>query len=214
MKTKLLSLLTALGLITNAALAGSASIGYTSDFFYRGDQKALESFQSNVDFDTSVLGLDVLLHACTNQSVDSGVDSYGLSAAGGKSFSDGLVSLYLGFNHYEDVPGEALSEIFVKASSNVVLNPSLVIYRNIDQSLFTYEGGLSHSFDVKIASLNLAASAGNTEVNTSDNRTYYKVGSELSKAIGQAEAGLSVDLVDSDDIEREFVFGASLSFKF
>lgn len=215
MKTKLLSLFTALGLITNAALASSASIGYASDFFYRGEQKALESFQSKVDYGTSVFGLDALLHACTNQSIDQGVDSYGFSAAAGKSFSDGLISLYGGFNHYEDVPGEALSEVFVKAGSNIILNPSVTIYRNVDDELFTYEGGISHSFDLSIASLNLDASVGNTEVTESDDRTYYSVGAELSRQIGAGvDLGVSVDLVDSDDIEREFVFAGGLTLEF
>lgn len=215
MKTKLLSLFTALGLITNAALASSASIGYASDFFYRGEQKAIESFQSKVDFDTSALGLDILLHACTNQSVDSGVDSYGFSAAGGKSFSEGLIALYAGFNHYEDVPGEALSEVFVRAASNIILNPSVTIYRNVDDELFTYEGGLAHSFDLKLVSLDLDASIGNTEVTESDDRTYYSVGAGVSRQIGAGvDLGVSADLVDSDDIEREFVFAGSLTFEF
>lgn len=215
MKTKLLSLFTALGLITNAALASSASIGYASDFFYRGEQKALESFQSKVDYGTSVFGLDALLHACTNQSIDQGVDSYGFSAAAGKSFSDGLIALYGGFNHYEDVPGEALSEVFVKASSNIILNPSVTIYRNVDDELFTYEGGISHSFDLSIASLNLDASVGNTEVTESDDRTYYSAGAGLSRQIGAGvDLGVSVDLVDSDDIEREFVFAGGLTLEF
>jgi len=215
MKIKLLSLFTALGLITNAASASSASIGYASDFFYRGEQKALESFQSKVDYDTSALGLDFILHACTNQSVDTGVDSYGFSAGVGKSFSEGLLSLYGGFNHYEDVPGDALSEVFVKAGSNILLNPSVTIYRNVSDELFTYEGGLSHSFDLSFASLNLDGAIGNTEVTESDDRTYYSVGAELSRQIGAGvDLGVSVDLVDSDDIEREFVFGAALSFNF
>lgn len=215
MKTKLLSLFTALGLLTNVAVASSASIGYTSDFFYRGEQKALESFQSKIDFDTNVFGLDTLLHACTNQSVDQGIDSYGFSAAAGKSFSDGLIAFYGGFSHYEDVPGEALSEVFVKASSNIILNPSVTIYRNVDDELFTYEGGLSHSFDLNLVALNLDASIGNTEVTESDDRTYYSVGAGVSRQIGAGvDLGASVDLVDSDDIEREFVFGGALTFIF
>lgn len=215
MKTKLLSLFTALGLITNVAVASSASIGYASDFYYRGESKALESFQSKVDYEISVLGLDTILHACTNQSIDQGVDSYGFAAAAGKSFSDGLIALYGGFNHYEDVPGEALSEVFVKAGSNILLNPSVTIYRNVDDELFTYEGGVSHSFDLKLAALNLDASVGNTEVTESNERTYYSVGAELSRQIGAGvDLGFSVDLVDSDDIEREFVFGGALTFDF
>ena len=41
MKTKIVSLLLAFGLSINAAIAGnSVKIGYSSDFFYRGAQKA------------------------------------------------------------------------------------------------------------------------------------------------------------------------------
>ncbi len=214
MKTKLLSLITALGLITNVALAGSASIGYVSDFFYRGEQKALESVQSKIDYGTSILGLESAFHACTNQSADEGVDSYGFSVSAGSSVIEGLLSVYGGFSHYEDVPGEALSEVFVRASSDVFLSPTATISRNVDDELFTYEAGVSHDVDLKLASLNLNGSAGNTEVTESNTRTYYSVGAELTRAVGSAEAGLSVDLVDSDDIEREFVFGASLGFNF
>ena len=214
MKTKLLSLITALGLITNVALAGSASIGYVSDFFYRGEQKALESVQSKIDYGTSILGLESAFHACTNQSADEGVDSYGFSVSVGSSVIEGLLSVYGGFSHYEDVPGEALSEVFVRASSDVFLSPTATISRNVDDELFTYEAGVSHDVDLKLASLNLNGSAGNTEVTESNTRTYYSVGAELTRAVGSAEAGLSVDLVDSDDIEREFVFGASLGFNF
>lgn len=214
MNTKLLSLITAFGLITNAALAGSASIGYVSDFFYRGEQKALESVQSKIDYETSVLGLESAFHACTNQSVDEGVDSYGLSASVGASVIEGLLSVYGGFSHYEDVPGEALSEVFVRASSDVFLSPTVTISRNVDDELFTYEAGVNHGVDLKFASLSLDGSIGSTEITESNTRAYYSVGAELTKAIGSAEAGLSVDLVDADDIDREFVFGASLGFNF
>lgn len=90
MKLKLTSLLMALGLLTNAAFAGnSAKIGYASDFFYRGEQKALESVQAAVDLETALLGLDAKLHACTNQSIDEGVDSYRFAAGLGASVAEG-----------------------------------------------------------------------------------------------------------------------------
>jgi hypothetical protein len=215
MNTKLLSLFTALGLITNAAVFGSsASIGYVSDFFYRGEQKALESVQSQVGHETSFLGLDATFNVLTNQSIDEGSDSYSFGGGLGKSFSNGLLSVYGGFNHYEDVPGDALAEGFVRAASNIVLNPTVTIYRDIDKALFTYEGSLSQDIDLQLASLNLNGSVGNTEVTTSDARTYYSVGAGLSRPLGEAEAGLSIDLINSDEIEREFVFGAAISFKF
>ena len=216
MKLKLTSLFVALGLLTNAALAGnSAKIGYASDFFYRGEQKALESVQAAVDLNTALLGLDAKLHACTNQSIDQGVDSYRLAAGLGTTFAGDLLSVYGGFNHFEDVAGEALSEIELSASVNVFANPTVSAYRNTDEDLLTFEGSLSESFDLSFASLGVRGSVGNTEVTTSNDRTYYSVGSSLSRQVGAGvDLSLSVDLVDADDIDREFVFGTALAFNF
>jgi len=216
MKLKLTSLLVAFGLLTNAALMGnSAKIGYASDFFYRGEQKALESVQAAVDLEAQLLGLDGKLHACTNQSVDEGVDSYRLAAGLGTSFAEGLFSVYGGFNHFEDVAGEALSEIEISASVNVFANPAVSAFRNVDDDLYTFEGSLSESFDLSFASLDLRGAVGTTEITESNDRTYYSLGAGLSRSVGQgATLSASVDLVDSDEIEREFVFGSALTFNF
>jgi len=216
MKLKLTSLLVAFGLLTNAALMGnSAKIGYASDFFYRGEQKALESVQAAVDLEAQLLGLDGKLHACTNQSVDEGVDSYRLAAGLGTSFAEGLFSVYGGFNHFEDVAGEALSEIEISASVNVFANPTVSAFRNVDDDLYTFEGSLSESFDLSFASLDLRGAVGNTEITASNDRTYYSIGGALNRQVGAGvDLSLSVDLVDSDDIEREFVFGTALAFSF
>ena len=196
MKNKIVSLFTALGLLTNVAVLGnSAKVGYASDFFYRGEQKALESFQSSIDVGAQVAGLEASIHACTNQSVDSGVDSYGLAAGLGTSVLDGLLSTYVGFNHFEDVPGSALSEVTVKISVDSLFDPSLAVFRNVDDELYTFEGSVSHDIDLKIANLGLDASIGNTEVTESNSRDYYSVGAELSRTIGSAVASFGVDLV-------------------
>ena len=68
---------------------------------------------------------------------------------------------------------------------------------------------------MSFASLGVRGSVGNTEVTTSNDRTYYSVGGSLSRQVGAGvDLGLSVDLVDSDDIDREFVFGTALTFNF
>ena len=214
MKLKLTSLFVALGLLTNAALMGnSAKIGYASDFFYRGAQKSLESVQAAVDLESSVVGLNASLHACTNQSVDEGVDSYRINAGLSKSLND-LLSVYGGFNHFEDVDGEALSEIELRVSLDILGNPSVSVYRDTSDDLYTFEGSLSHSFDVQFADLSIRGSVGNTDATAADNTTYYSVGLGLSRALGGATIGAGVDLVDSDDIDREFVFGTALTFNF
>ena len=214
MKNKIVSLLLAFGL-TNAALANSAKIGYVSDFFYRGEQKALESVQASLDIDQTVAGLNASLHACTNQSVDQGVDSYGLAAGVSHTFADGLFNVYGGFNHFEDVAGDALSEIALKAGLNTIASPTLSVYRNVDDELYTFEGSVKHQLDLQFADLCLHASAGNTDVTESTDRDYYGLGANLSRKVGEGAAlSASVDLVDADDLEREFVFGTALTFNF
>jgi len=214
MKNKIVSLLLALGL-SSATLANSAKIGYVSDFFYRGEQKALESVQASLDLDKNVAGLNASFHACTNQSVDQGVDSYGLAAGISHTFVDGVLNVYGGFNHFEDVAGDALSEIALKAGLNTIASPALSVYRNVDDELYTFEGSVSHSIALSIVDLGLSASIGNTDITESTDRDYYSLGADLSREVGEgAVLSASVDLVDADDIEREFVFGTALTFNF
>ncbi len=216
MKTKLTSLLVLFGLTFNAALLGnSAKIGYASDYFYRGSQKAEQSVQASVMLGASLVGLDASAHACTNQAVDAGNDSYHLGAGLGKSFAEGLLSAYVGLNHFEDVPGNALSEVEVVLSSNAVLNPSVSLFRDLDDALYTLEAAVSHDIDLSFASLGLGASVGNTELTSASDRTYYSFGAAASKAISDgADLSVGVDYVDADDIDQEYVFGTSLTFKF
>jgi len=215
MNTKKLIVSALLGLITNVASASnSASIGYASDFFYRGAQKAEQSIQSSVDFEKVLMGLKGSLHACTNQSVDNGVDSYRIAGGLTHTFLDGLFNGYVGLNHFEDVDGEALSEVAVSASFGSILNPTVSVYRDLDDSLFTFEASASHIVDMEIVDLGLSASIGNTELTNSNDVTYYTVGASVSRSIGAAEGALSVDYVDADDIDREFVFSTGLTFKF
>ena len=166
MKTKIVSLLIAFGLL-NAAYAGnSAKLGLASDYFYRGVQKSEESIQGSLMLGGSLGGFNASLHVCSNQAVDSGNDSYHMGAGLGKSFAEGLFSLYGGFNHFEDVPGAALSEAEVRVSSNVLLNPSLTVYRDIDESLYTFELSVSHSLETDIADVSVNASAGTNNSGT------------------------------------------------
>lgn len=216
MKLKLTSLLAALGLLTNVAFSGnSAKIGYASDFFYRGAQKAEQSVQAGVKLGAELGVLNLSAHTCTNQAVDTGNDSYNIGAGASQSFSDGLLSVYVGVNHFEDVPGEALSEVELNLSSNVALNPSVSVFRDFDDSLYTVEVGVSHSFDLDIVDLGLDASVGNTDLTNNTDRTYYVVGASVSKSVAEhADLAVSVDYVDADDIDREFVFGTALTFNF
>ncbi len=215
MKTKIVSLIIALGLITNAALAGnSAKLGYASDYFYRGLQKSQESIQGSLMLSHSFGNINASLHACSNQAVDSGNDSYHMGGGFSKSFAD-LFSAYVGLNHFEDVPGEALSEVQLTVSSDVVLSPSVSLYRDLSDTLYTVELSVSHSIETDLATLNLGGSYGNTETSSSVDRDYYLLNVSASRDVSENTAfSVGVDYVDAENVDEEFVFSSSLTFKF
>lgn len=216
MKLKLTSLLVAFGLLTNAASAGnSLKVGYGSDFFYRGSQKAEESIQSSLMLSHAVSSLSASAHLCSNQAIDSGTDSYHMGAGLSASFSDGLISLYGGLNRFEDKPGEALSEAEVKVSLGLPLSPSISAYRDLSDTLYTFEAGVSYVFENSISDLALNGSVGNTEVSSTSDVTYYSIGAGLSKNLSEAASvGLNLDYVDADNVDNEYVWGVALTVNF
>lgn len=215
MKTKIVSLFLAFGLSINVASASSAGLGYTSDYFYRGAQQSEEAVQASLQLTHGLAGLEGSLGVFTNQSVDSAADTYIVSGGVSKGFMDDLLNAYVGLNHIEDVPGAAMSEVQVSASVGVLLNPTVSAYRDLDDSLYTFELSVSHQFELGFADLDLSALAGNTELTSTDSRDYYSAGAGLSKGLGEStDLSLSALYVDSEDIDREFVFGSSLTFKF
>ena len=216
MKTKIISLLTALGLCFNAASAGnSASIGYASDYFYRGVQKAEESIQASLMLSHSVGSLDGSFHICSNQAVESGTDSYHIGAGLGTSFADGLLSAYAGINHFEDLPGSSLAEAEVKVSFDTLLSPSVSVFRDLDDSLYTYELGVCHTLKTDIVDVLLCGSYGNTETTANSDTDYYGAGASISKDLSEtASLGASIKYVDADNIDDEYVFGVGLTFNF
>jgi len=217
LKNKIIALAAVAGLaLTNAAFAGnSAKIGYASDYFYRGAQKAEESLQTSLRLGASLNGLSASAHVCSNQAVNSGNDSYHMGAGLGTSLMDELLVVYGGVNHFEEVPGEALSELELKLTGNTNLSPTLSVYRNLDESLYTYEVGVSHQIDTDLAGLSLNAVVGNTELSDSVDVDYYSVGVDASKDISDnASVVLSADFVDADNIDDEWVVGAAVVLNF
>jgi hypothetical protein len=216
MKTKIVSLLLAFGLITNAAIAGnSAKIGYASDYFYRGAQKSQESIQGSLMFGHSFGSVNASAHICSNQAIKSGNDSYHIGGGVAKSFADDLLSAYVGINHFEDVPGDVLSEVQLTVSSDMVLSPSVSIFRDLDDSLYTFELNLSHSVETDLATFNFGGSVGSTELTSSTDRDYHGLSASASKSLSEnADLSIGFDYVDADNIDDELVFGSSISFKF
>ena len=86
MKTKLSILLALLGLSINVASAngGSASVGYSSDYFREGALVSQEAMQASAAYTLKAGGLDASVGIFTSQPIEGGTDTYIIDAEGNK----------------------------------------------------------------------------------------------------------------------------------
>ena len=206
-----------LGFFINVASAEnfSAGINYASDYLYRGSLTAGQSVQSEIGFNTSKAGLGFSAGAFTNQAIGSSPDSYIFGAGISKSFAEDLLSAYAGFNHVEDVAGSAFSEVELSLGVKWHLSPTVNFYRNLEDSLYTYELNLGHAFDFDLFSLGLNGSVGNTDTTASTDNTYYILGASASRSLSEdADLSVAISRADSDTISDEYIFEIGVALKF
>jgi len=214
MKNKLLTL-TALAVFSiNAASAGSLSTGYGSDVFRRGSLIAEDSLQTSASYDTSKGGFDVSVGAQTAHSAGADSDVYILSGGIGKSLGS-LLSVYGGLEHFEQLDGASNLDVVLSADFDTLLSPTLSAARNIDESQYTFEAGVSHDISINSINLSVRGTLGNTDLNTGDNIDYYSVGISASKNLAKnLVLSLSADQVNSDAIESDSIVAAALTASF
>jgi len=215
-KTKLI-ITALLGFFINAASAETYSLGtkYASDYFFRGSLMTQESIQADLGVSGKVFGLDYSANAFTNQSVESGVDTYILNGGVSRSFFGDLLGAYAGIGHIENVSGEALMEVNVRLSVDTLLSPTVSFFRNLNESLYTSELSLSHDLDLDFASLGILGSVGISDLTNSNSETYHSLGVNASKSIGEkSEICLGIERADSDLIEAEYIFALGVSTQF
>jgi hypothetical protein len=215
MKTKISIITALLGFITNVATAnhGSVELGYGSDFLRRGAQVSEQSLQASAALSTDLEVFSLQASAFTNKPTDAGADSYNLKVGASKQLGE-IFNSYLGLEHFENVPGNSNLDIVFAFSIESALNPSVYIARDVDESLYTFEVGVGHSFDLEVVDLSLSALYGNTDTNPGD-RDYFIIGAELAREISDnANLFVSADYVDSDDFSEDFVTTVGLSVNF
>lgn len=202
-------------LISNVAIAGSLSVGYASDYFRRGAILSSEAVQSSVSLDTDIGGLNASVGASTNQSTTGGSDAYTIEFGASKQLGE-LLNVYIGLEHFEQVAGDAVLDARISIGFDTILSPSVTLYRNTSDDLYTFELSAKHGFDIKVADLCLHGLYGNTDASSSVNEDYYGLGAIASKAVSDsASLGLSYDYFDSDLMsDGESVVGLSLSVNF
>lgn len=219
MKVKLTILTLLCSLINNVTageLSGSINTGYVSDYYFRGALVSSESIQTKVSASTNVSD-NVNLHASgfANSPLAGSDDTYQFTACVCSTFLDELLVLTGGYSHREQVSGTSLGEVFVGAGLNMALSPTIAVYYDTDNELYSTELGVSHTITSEVADLTVSLAAGTTEVTSSLDRDYWTAGLDASRAIkGNLIGNVGVQYIDAEDVDGETVVSVGLAYKF
>lgn len=218
MKTKIaiVALLCAFNINASAGkVNGSLDVSHTSDYYFRGAELGADSLQASVGANTTVGGLDVFANYFTNQTTgDNTANTDVVTVGTGKSFADGLLSLYGGVVNLDNDTSGSTLDAFVSAKLGTVLSPAVTVYRNTDAALYTVEGSVSYTIETDIVDLKLSVEAGTTDVTSSTTRDYAGATAKLSRTFGAVTPHLCLSVIDADDSARDSIVKAGLTFKF
>tara|TARA_R110000824_G_scaffold14840_5_gene62822 strand:+ start:9850 stop:10521 length:672 start_codon:yes stop_codon:yes gene_type:complete len=223
MKTKLVSLLTVLlGLSINVALAeapkvnGNMGTKYSSDYHRRGQLVSQEAIQAQVGFNVGVGSVDVFGDFFTNQSTASNdADNDELTVGLGTSFFEDKLSAYVGIYNTDNSSAGDNLEAFASLGLDFPLSPTVSVYRDTDDSLYTFEGQLSYGLDLEVVNLELAGILGNTDVSSVVDSTYIGAKLTATKTFkDNVDLYADVALSDNDTRDNETLWGVGLSVKF
>ena len=218
-KTLFASLLSVL--LTNVVSAEDLAVGgnigtkFASEYHRRGQVVSQDAIQAQVGFNVGLGEVDVFGDFFTNQSTaSSGADNDELTVGLGTSLFEGNLAAYAGVYNTDTASGDSL-EAFASVGVNTLLSPTVSLYRDTDDSLYTFEGQLSHEFDLNVVSLEIAGVLGNTDLTSSTDSTYYGAKVTATKTI-KDNVDLYADLAlsDTENRDNETLWGVGLSVKF
>jgi hypothetical protein len=197
------------------AFTGSAGTKFTSDYNRRGELLSAEALQAQVGFNTSALGVDVFGDFFTNQSTDSEVDTNEVTVGISTPLFEDSFNAYLGVYNTDTDNTDNSLEAFVSLQANVLLSPTVSLYRDTDDALYTFEGQLSYDVDFDLANLNLAGVYGNTDTSVTQDRTYYGAKVTATKSLkDNIDIYTDIALTDTSDRGNETVWGVGLNVSF
>lgn len=223
MKTKLLILALSCACFINAATAdnheqavnGNLQLGYATDYYFRGAELSQEAVQATVGVNTSIKSIDLFASYFTNlaqQAADADTDQINVGL--GTDLFDQKLKLHAGLLYSDTQSTEAITDAYIQASGNLLVDLTGSVARNVDDSLYTYELHASYDIDLSVATLTLGALVGNTDVTNSIDRDYSGVCAKLSKDFGDVGAYVKIARVDADDSADDSIVLAGLTYKF
>ena len=192
----------------------SMSIGYESQYVFRGFSLAEDSMTASIEasFGDGYVGM------WTNQPIIRGFDNefdfyggMGFEIAEGISMDVGG-TLYYYPESGSAAPGETF-ELYTGFAFDSELSPAVYFFYDLDLEVFTVEGSVGHSFEVdETSSLDLAGFYGFADGKGFD-YSYFGVSLDVVKSLGDTASGsIGVRYSDgSDGPTDELYFGGSLT---
>lgn len=215
---KFIAILTAIAALSSLKaedITGSVSVGYESQYIFRGFKLADESMVASVDleFDSAYLGL------WTNQPLIRGyeneVDFYG---GFGFDVSEGISMDVGGTVYYYPESGSNTDtfELFTGFVFETDLSPSVYVYYDLDLEALTLESSVGHSFELDDnASFDVAAFMGWVDVEGAS-YSYFGASADVVFSISDNSSGyVGIRATDgSSGPEGEIWGGAGLTVGF
>jgi hypothetical protein len=197
-----------------AAVVGHVGTKYTSDYDRRGQLLSAEAIQAQVGFNVGVGSFDVFGDFHTNQATDADTDTNELTVGVGGGLFEDKLNAYIGVYNTESSGSSSDLEAFAMVQVDTLLAPTVSVYRDTDDSLYTFEGQISHTFDLQVADLKIGGIYGNTETSATADNTYTGAVASLSKTFDSLNVYTDVAVSDNDTRDNETIWGVGLSLKF
>lgn len=128
-------------------LSGNFSLGYNSDFSFRGVDAGTSATQAGIGLETDVFGVGVGLDASVNIK-DAGEDEVRLSASTSVDVLDS-VTTSVGVVTYDN--NHAIgddTELFIALGAEIILSPGVKLFYNPNENHITTEGSISHAVSI------------------------------------------------------------------
>ena len=197
-----------------ATVVGHVGTKYTSDYDRRGQILSAEAIQAQVGFNVGIGGADFFGDFFTNQSTDNDVDTNELTVGVGTGLFDDRLNAYVGVYNTETSGSPSDLEAFAMVQVDTLLDPTISVYRDTDDNQYTFEGQLSHTFDLQFVEFGLTGVLGNTETSSAIDNTYTGGRASLRKSFDQLQVYTDVAVSDDDSRDNETIWGVGLSLKF
>jgi len=221
---------TAQGLLDDLSL--TAVLDFESEYVFRGQKLAGESFQPSVEAGLPIGMGDAYAGIWSSQSIDGTPDNE-VNFYGGFALPlDEVFSLDVGGTYYyypdKGATPNREKEIYVGGAADVMLNPSLYVFYNFSLEQLLFEGAIGHSFmltEFSAFEVGAFVGSGNAKDANSDQAPgkpsngfwYFGGTADLVYALNEisaASVGVRYSNLQDGPTKENIWWGASLSFGF